>query len=61
MDITLKPVFLELCEISSYGELDVVTKDLQEVHRGSVGHAPFLHFLAVISDPKYRGVDSESI
>jgi hypothetical protein len=56
----LKPVFPELRKISSCGELDVISKDLQEVHPGCVGHGSLVRILVIGFDTKCRGVDADS-
>lgn len=58
MGTTLKLVLLELCEISSCGELVLIPKNLQEVHPGGVGHRS--PFLTIGFDAKCRGIGLES-
>ena len=47
MSTALKLAFPELRKISSCGELDVMPKDVREVHRGRVGHGSLVRILVI--------------
>ena len=60
MGTALKLALPKLREISSYVELDVISKDLQEVHPGCIGHGSLVRILVIGFDTTCRGVDGDS-